>query len=192
MRGKTKSEGRGTNFPNAGTQSSHRGTKSPYGGTKLRSMGTNLPHAGTQLRSRGTKSPSTGTKLRSRETRSIYKKDAGFGVFSLLHRLHRQVRAAISARGGLCARPFHFVSANRRAAVRAIAWQQVGAMDGVSDRCGCGGSHRHGGWQRINGWRRRWILIPRGRAGAEESFQYNAQAHQNQNAGPPMSPEKKN
>ena len=103
--------------------------------------------------------------------------------------LHRQVRTAISARCRLCACPFHFVGANRRAAVRAIAGQQVGAMD-LRHRRGCGSSHRHGRGHRVNGRRRR-ILIPSPRAGAEHRFQQNAQPHQDQNAGPPMSPEKK-
>ncbi|HMD13693.1 MAG TPA: hypothetical protein VKI62_03630, partial [Bacteroidota bacterium] len=83
--------------------------------------------------------------------------------------LHRQVRTAKSARSGLIACPLHFVGANRRAAVRAIARQQVGAMDRAYRR---GGSHRYGRGHRVNGWRRRrGILIPGLHAAPEESLQ---------------------
>jgi hypothetical protein len=84
MRGKTKSEGRGTKLRYRETKLPCGGTKSPHGGTQLRSMGTNFPHAETQIRSGKTQLRSRGTKSPIGKLNQSIKKDADTGVFSLV------------------------------------------------------------------------------------------------------------
>jgi len=91
----------------------------------------------------------------------------------------------------LIARPFDFGGTNRRAAVRAGAGQQVNAMNGISGGRGRNGRGRHRRHRHRVG--RRWgVLLPLRPSRPEKPFENDAQADQDENAGPPMSPEKQN